>query len=147
MTAVIVRHSFLLFLYSMIPLRKWLTLALLFFFFSVAAGNGELLKIPLLAFHYLEHRQEGYSGSFMAYVAGHYLDEDGRDEDADRDSSLPFCSGSPLPLSMVVSALPAGGYPIRAPRPPAARIYARLQLPHYGCNYNPAIWQPPRKPV
>lgn len=51
---------------------------------------GELLKLPDLGRHYLEHRQLDSQISLAKFLAMHYLGQDLKDQDAEKDMKLPF---------------------------------------------------------
>lgn len=50
----------------------------------------QFLKIPVLVQHFIEHRQEDPSISFLQFLSIHYNGKFTRDDDYQRDSQLPF---------------------------------------------------------
>lgn len=66
------------------------------FFFAIyllsTTQCGELLKLPILIEHYLEHKQEDKNLSFLDYLAIHYAHGNPHDADYEKDMKLPFKS-------------------------------------------------------
>ena len=50
----------------------------------------QFLRIPILIQHFVEHRQQDPSISFMAFLKMHYVGEIVIDDDYQRDNELPF---------------------------------------------------------
>ena len=50
----------------------------------------QLLKMPLLVEHYLEHKQENKQLSLLSFFEMHYLNGQHLDSDQDKDMQLPF---------------------------------------------------------
>jgi len=53
---------------------------------------NQLLKLPLLAEHFIEHREENKHLSLWQFLCSHYAYGDVRDADYDKDMKLPFKS-------------------------------------------------------
>lgn len=51
---------------------------------------NELVKIPILFSHFLEHKDRDPSIDFISFLSIHYWGEDIDDDDTDRDNQLPF---------------------------------------------------------
>ena len=69
-------------------------LALLFLSLYLSSTNEfhELMKSPLLAEHFTEHKNEKPSLTFWKFLCIHYTHNDVQDEDHDKDMKLPFKS-------------------------------------------------------
>ncbi|WP_143150633.1 hypothetical protein [Chitinophaga sancti] len=50
----------------------------------------QLLKLPVLVAHYIEHRAQDGNLTVMQFLSMHYLSKDDNDNDQDRDNQLPF---------------------------------------------------------
>lgn len=61
-----------------------------------ATQLSELLKLPLLAEHYLEHKKENKDLTFIGFLENHYKQGVSIDADYDKDMKLPFkkCNSS-----------------------------------------------------
>ena len=69
-------------------------LALLFLSLYLSSTNEfhELMKLPLLAEHFAEHKNEKPSLTFWKFLCIHYAHTDEQDKDYDKDMKLPFKS-------------------------------------------------------
>ena len=70
-----------------------------------ATEASQLLKLPLLFSHFIEHQQKDPSMSFGGFLYHHYAIEHGDDGDAATDSKLPFkshdhCCSFVFPISI-----------------------------------------------
>ena len=62
-------------------------------FLLIVADNtalDQLLKLPVLFQHYVEHKQRDSKVSLIAFLSMHYWGDDLNDNDNDRDMQLPF---------------------------------------------------------
>lgn len=50
----------------------------------------QLMKLPVLVMHYIEHRAQDGNLSVVEFLAMHYWGQDINDDDQDRDDQLPF---------------------------------------------------------
>ncbi|HRN99342.1 MAG TPA: hypothetical protein PLA69_08555 [Flavobacterium sp.] len=123
-------------------MKKRVTFLLLFAYLLGATPIGEVLKVPMLLGHYLEHSPDR-SLSFQAFLKLHY---DGNQPTHEHDSH------GDLPFKNTVSPLMTDVF-----HPPAISFWSnRLAICHprsdnfltsvylYSSNFHSAIWQPPR---
>ena len=104
----------------------------------------ELLKLPLLVEHFIEHKQQDTKISFIEFLCMHYAHGDVKDADYDKDMKLPFKSAENS-HSSVSFYLPAANvkqdFVIQFKE-------TKQKFPLYNSNYSSAylssIWQPPR---
>lgn len=64
-----------------------------FLIFSILWSNttlGEFFKLPILASHFIEHKQRDSKITFIKFLSIHYWGKDLNDRDGDRDMKLPF---------------------------------------------------------
>jgi hypothetical protein len=54
-------------------MKKVIAMFFLFSFLSANTAFGEVLKLPLLIHHYIEHTQEDNDNSIIDFLAKHYL--------------------------------------------------------------------------
>lgn len=57
-----------------------------------ATELSQLLKMPLLLQHYIEHKEVNQSLSLAKFIYMHYVTDDGDKTDESRDQNLPFKS-------------------------------------------------------
>lgn len=69
-------------------------LVILFFcaYLTATTELHQLLRLPLLIEHYLQHRAQDASLDFIAFLKLHYSDNAHADSDAQEDRQLPFKS-------------------------------------------------------
>lgn len=104
----------------------------------------ELLKLPLLVVHYMEHEQQNSDNNLWDFLVLHYTNAHIIDEDYRKDQQLPFkdnaCHGVVTPYDDVVAY-------IIVPQQ-THFIQNILQIPHTNSPptsaYLNTIWQPPR---
>lgn len=108
-----------------------------------ATASKELLKLPLLAEHYADHRSEGANISFIKFLVLHYIVEDGTDSDADEDSRLPFKSAEHAVASFV-SVAPTSFVVLEKPECKGNKEFADYRDLFLSSQYLSSIWQPPR---
>ncbi|MEI8058991.1 MAG: hypothetical protein WCG67_02440 [Ferruginibacter sp.] len=71
-------------------MKKIIAILLISIYFISGTVTSELLKLPLLADHYYDHKEEKAGTSLISFIIEHYCQEDGTDKDAAEDSKLPF---------------------------------------------------------
>ncbi|MBL7698770.1 MAG: hypothetical protein JNK79_11445 [Chitinophagaceae bacterium] len=75
---------------------------------------SQLLKLPMLVVHYIEHRHINQHITFSDFLFMHYLGDDMNDDDNDRDRELPFKSVDSKCVHQVVAVV-AKPYSTRRP--------------------------------
>ena len=71
-------------------MRKFFILCLVSSFLLSATELRQLLKLPVLVVHYMEHKQLNYDLTFVNYLQMHYASTTQHDEDYEKDMRLPF---------------------------------------------------------
>ncbi|HQQ93751.1 MAG TPA: hypothetical protein PLQ93_04290 [Bacteroidia bacterium] len=105
----------------------------------------ELVKLPLLAQHYREHCEKNASLSFWDFLCVHYTQENGRDDDQDRDASLPFKSYDGCMSSLSVAIQQQHGPNINHHFfSTGEEAFADQPVSYLPTSYLSSIWQPPR---
>lgn len=103
----------------------------------------QLVKLPLLLEHYIEHRAESPEMGFLDFLEMHYLHGSPQDHDFAKDQRLPFKSSDcntvviPAVLPTTEITLPAWVYF-------ADRIQEALHAEPVISRASAEIWQPPR---
>ena len=64
---------------------------------------SQLLRVPMLVVHYIEHRDLNNTITFIDFLSMHYGGEDMNDDDDDRDKQLPFKSIDPVSVQLVAA--------------------------------------------
>ncbi|MBL0358707.1 MAG: hypothetical protein IPP72_18405 [Chitinophagaceae bacterium] len=109
-----------------------------------ATETGELLKLPLLADHYYDHKAANGNAGLISFLVQHYFTEDGTDKDAAEDRQLPFKSAEQSAATSFVSSNPPGSFIITRPETACDQNFITYNecVPYN--SYLDTIWQPPR---
>lgn len=104
---------------------------------------NQLLKVPLLFQHYQEHRQGNAGFSVKDFLVMHYLLEQVKDQDYDRDMQLPFKSENPQVLTLSSAVIPVEAFIVihfTALSTPPVNRYSDQVI----SGTTDSIWQPPQ---
>ena len=104
----------------------------------------QVLKIPVLVSHYNEHHQQNRDIRFFDFIELHYLGNDVRDADYEKDQQLPFKNSHCIQSSISITTPPEK---LSAPNIPLVALTQKnltppLSLAALSCCYS--IWQPPK---
>ena len=106
---------------------------------------SELLKLPILIEHYMEHKQENKDLSFLGFLEMHYAHGSPHDADYEKDMKLPFKT---ITISNIVSISFCSPIPQFKQNPVVYFKNEKQQFSDYSFAYSSAflssIWQPPR---
>ena len=121
-------------------MRKLAAIFFLVLFTSSTTQAGQLLKLPLLVTHFLEHLRDGRSHSLIDFLKEHYIYHHSADNDSKEDAKLPFKSALESNFSTVcVLPFPVHS-PVIAKEPgPVYNVYHQPQL----TNFHGEIFHPP----
>ncbi len=72
-----------------VPVKKLLVIFLLAAYFFSTTELGQLLKIPVLISHFIEHKEHDKGMTFWGYLVHHYGGHE-KDADWETDMKLPF---------------------------------------------------------
>jgi hypothetical protein len=121
-------------------MRKTIAIALLILFASTNEV-GQILKLPLLISHYIDHcNEEGQS--IYAFIHEHYVHHHGANTDQDEDNQLPFKTTT-VQQASVTYLLPALEM-MNKPVVPASEKKLILPSAFILANYLKDIFHPPR---
>jgi hypothetical protein len=70
--------------------KKWIVYFLLITYLASFCGVRQVVKLPNLIEHFVEHKLAKNEMSVYAFFKMHYLDEQKKDKDYDEDMKLPF---------------------------------------------------------
>lgn len=73
-------------------LKKVVAISFLTIYLFSATELNQLLKLPVLISHFIEHRQENHELNVLKFLYLHYAIEDDNEKDNDMDMKLPFKS-------------------------------------------------------
>lgn len=129
-------------------MKKLIAILLLSVYMASATELHQLLKVPALVAHFIEHRQQDEKLSFWNFLCKHYAHGNVKDADYEKDMRLPFKSheGCPNPTTFV-SLLPANNIiQLRPERPDygESQLFPTRDEHFVNAAYLSAVWQPPR---
>ena len=105
---------------------------------------SQLLKIPLLAEHFIEHKQEDRQLTLWQFLYIHYAMGDVHDADYDKDMKLPFKTHDNCVASIINVYLPSQKVVITKPIQFIKNQHYKTQEPFLQSTFLSNIWQPPR---
>lgn len=127
-------------------MKKMATLLFLCIYLFSTTEVYQLLKIPTLFEHFLEHATKDNKLTFVQFIYMHYSQENDHDGDADKDAKLPFkshsCSGCAVNFVPLIAqhTFAANGFTIPSKKNVIYNFYAFL----ISSLHLKAIWQPPQ---
>jgi hypothetical protein len=139
---------------KMIPFHKWrkccrfvlvkkfLVLFLLSTYFFSTTELRQLLKIPVLISHYLDHKEED-DMTFVSYIVHHYGGHE-KDADWETDMKLPFMQHSDLLNILVIANNNHFTLNNKIPLWSVSKITVYYQDNNIPNSYLSSIWQPPK---
>lgn len=104
---------------------------------------SELVKLPLMVEHYVEHKEKNSNLTIWGFLRIHYQGKDVFDADYDKDMKLPFksytsiCSVVFYPLTQEYKTIQKINYKYKK-----QNLYTYSFL--YSSTFLSSIWQPPR---
>lgn len=126
-------------------MRKATAIFFLSIFLLSYTELGQLVKLPKVVTHYLEHRKWEPEIGFLAYFQMHYFSDDNNQGDDAKDRQLPFkehkdCqTNSTITLNHNTQELTVTNYPIQT-----AITYPHCLDEHAVSAFKGSIFQPPR---
>lgn len=106
---------------------------------------NQLVKIPVLIEHFIEHKEKNTELSIWQFLDMHYAHDDVNDKDYDRDMQLPFkshdgCISSLMPVFVPVS------FTTNLPKaiPSEKNEYSVYTEQFLNSAFLSSIWQPPK---
>jgi len=108
----------------------------------------ELLKLPVLVEHFIEHKQQDPKMNFLEFLCMHYAHGNVRDADYDKDMRLPFKSCNSNINNTISFCTPATDHTFSFTERLYPVVVNKTFFPKderfYASDYLSFIWQPPR---
>lgn len=106
----------------------------------------QLLKLPVLVEHYLEHRERDSHISFSDFIGMHYTSEDSHDADYDQDMKLPFKSHHCCTVfSSGAFIAVTESFDLTIHIQPGSLVHHPLPSINLPSGIQSGIWQPPKQ--
>ncbi len=126
-------------------MRKATAIFFLSLFLLSYTELGQLLKLPMIVTHYLEHKKWEPEVSFLAYFQMHYFTDDHNEGDDAKDNQLPFkehndCqTNSTITFAFHTDDISIVEYPVQT-----AIVYPQSNDESASSAFKGSIFQPPR---
>ena len=110
---------------------------------------GQLLKLPALIHHYLEHKadknDDDHDISFIDFLKMHYNENNTRSDNANHDhQNLPFKTCDCQFLTTLIALVQQNVFAINTPSLISSKNVASYTEQHYTSQSFGSIWQPPK---
>ena len=126
-------------------LKRALPIFLLSVYLISLTELNQLVKIPLLVKHFVEHKEKDNSLSFLGFLDMHYAHGDVKDGDYDEDMKLPFKSHDGCINSHSMAFNPNNfGELSTKPVYSESKTYSIYKESFLKSSYLSFIWQPPK---
>lgn len=126
-------------------MRKRIAILFLSIYLCSTTEAHELLKIPVVFQHFIEHQQEDPQISPIQFLQIHYMQGDVKDKDYDRDMQLPFKTAGEFFTSSATPFIPLNAHiDIQYRDEPIQIIWSLHQPAFIFSAYQVNIWQPPK---
>lgn len=105
----------------------------------------QLLKLPMLVQHFVEHKEENPGITLGEFLYQHYILPQPKDADYDQDMKLPFKADVCSAFHTVALVREVPSFSLHTiPVVYGERYYAKYQVPFFISATISDIWQPPR---
>ena len=130
-------------------LKTLIAISFLSIFFCANTEIGQLLKLPTLIHHYLEHHEDKnddeYGISFIAFLKNHYNENENHSDNSKHDhQNLPFKTMDCHSLSTVIALVQQTVFTLHTTSIISAKNVASYTEQHYTSKSFGSIWQPPK---
>lgn len=126
-------------------MKKYIPIFLLSIYLISLTELSQLMKLPMLVEHYLEHKEENKNLSVLGFLYIHYAQKNVKDADYEKDMKLPFKTPNTLLSSLEIAPVLFGSEKfILKPIPSDSKQYSFYSEKHLSSAYLASIWQPPK---
>ena len=124
-------------------LKQFATIAMMFIFLCANTELHQLLKLPVLIHHYLEHRQKEKTITFLAFLKEHYVHEHAQASQHHHER-LPFKSHDCPGSHNSVADPTFGGFTLLKEQSSPLQQLILYKEPFHSNTFISLIWQPPK---
>jgi hypothetical protein len=127
-------------------LRKAIAILFLSIYLFSATEFSQLLKLPLLVEHFIEHKEENKQITLWEFLDMHYAKTTTKDADYDKDMKLPFKStGNSVSFTALNCLLASFETALNHPTQNTCTSYSIFSEHIPNSSLLNAIWQPPKQ--
>ncbi|MDX2174798.1 MAG: hypothetical protein SFY56_16970 [Bacteroidota bacterium] len=126
-------------------MKRIIPILLLFVFLTANTEAHQLLKLPILVNHYIEHKKQNHKISFTDFLNMHYVMEDDGDGDTAEDMKLPFKSDNTCGNTYNLGFVSQSNYQLSVKVIPAEnKLFNNHSVEFISSAFLSSIWQPPK---
>jgi len=125
-------------------LKKIITISFLSIYLFSTTELSQLLKLPSLVEHYIEHKQENRDITLWAFLCMHYAHGIVKDADYDKDMKLPFKTSDGINLTITAFTPHNFSTEIAKPVTNETKSFPSYNEVFLASSFLSNIWQPPR---
>ena len=125
-------------------MKKLISVAILSLYLITATEFYQLLKLPLLIDHFIQHKEENKSVTLLSFLQMHYIDPTVKDADYEQDMKLPFKTHSENAQHSILALIPQKSAAVLKKTYVEPRIFLVQEELFSTSSYLSGIWQPPK---
>ncbi|MES2286220.1 MAG: hypothetical protein V4547_11070 [Bacteroidota bacterium] len=126
-------------------MKKLIAISFVFVFLYANTELHQLLKLPVLVHHYLEHHEEGNGASFAGFLYSHYNNEKSHSDNNHHDhQNLPFKTIDCTNIHTSLAYNHHYQYSFQHRNPVSVKIIVVYNEIIYSSASLSNIWQPPK---
>jgi hypothetical protein len=126
-------------------LKKFIIISFLISYAFSTTELSQLLKVPGLVKHYIEHKEENRQITLLNFFLMHYVNGELHDKDHDHNMKLPFKSHDIcLSLSHVDVVFQNFHYATIKPVVVTTSVFLSAEEYNWTSTFPSTIWQPPK---
>ncbi len=129
---------------SLRPLKKIFAISFLFIYLFSTTELSQLLKMPILIQHFIEHREVNSDITLWQFLNMHYASGDVKYADHEKDMELPFKAHDNCVASITNVYLPTQKISIIKPVQILEKKHFKTPEQFLFSTFLSNIWQPPR---
>jgi hypothetical protein len=111
----------------------------------ISTDMGQLLKLPVLVHHFIEHNHKEKAITFIAFLTEHYFSNESHPDNSKHDhQSLPFKTGCSHSINTFLAFEDLNSFLEQPINSITSNNVVPLYRQHYISNLFGSIWQPPK---
>ncbi len=130
---------------NFVGLKRTVSILLLLIFLTANTEAHQLLKLPMLVHHYIEHKKQNQKISFTDFLNMHYVMADDGDGDTAEDMQLPFKSDNTCGNVCGIGFISNSNYELIIKAISAEnKLFNNHTVEFISSAFLSSIWQPPK---
>jgi len=125
-------------------LKRLTAISFLLILLCANTETGQLLKLPGLIHHYLEHHKDDAGISFADFLHKHYDEEKNHPSHNNEHEKLPFKSHDLGFSQTTLVYQPMTGFEFKTDKPASTKGSVNYSTDFYSSSFLSRIWQPPK---